>query len=78
MTAQKSPILPSLEIGVLCGHSCEGIVIGSYIPGGKWPGSEIDLLAEFPPDAIPGFPIFPRVQEDPSELFPVFLVPQGD
>lgn len=80
MTAQLSA-LPIQELGILCSlyHVRELSVFGSSARGDAGPGSDIDLLVEFMPDATPGFLAFSRLQRDLSELLhrPVDLVPKG-
>lgn len=80
MTAQLSA-LPMQELGVLCSryHVRELSIFGSSERGDAGPGSDIDLLVEFMPDATPGFITFSRLQRDLSELLhrPVDLVPKG-
>ena len=80
MTAQLSA-LPIRELGVLCRlyHVRELSVFGSIERGDAGPGSDIDLLVEFMPDATPGFITLSRLQRELSELLhcPVDLVPKG-
>jgi predicted nucleotidyltransferase len=72
--------LPIEDIREICGRYGvrELAVFGSAARGTASPGSDVDLLVEFAPDARVGFMAFSRMQRELSALLgrPVDLVPK--